>query len=136
MTRFACPYLDCEVELSEERERHISERHPELLPKFQERVAPTLADPDEVRRTARLANARLFSRRFDDTIGGQARRGGCGQRGCSAPPLGDYSLRRHKAGPRRSGVEAKLTFKYDREADILHIDKRPPYAEQESEELG
>jgi hypothetical protein len=32
-------------------------------------------------------------------------------------------------------VEAKLTFKYDREADILHIDKCPPYAQQESEEL-
>jgi uncharacterized protein YuzE len=32
-------------------------------------------------------------------------------------------------------VDAKLTFKYDREADILHIDKLPPYAEQESEEL-
>jgi len=32
-------------------------------------------------------------------------------------------------------MKAKLTFKYDREADILHIDKRPPYAEQESEEL-
>jgi hypothetical protein len=33
-------------------------------------------------------------------------------------------------------MEAKLTFKYDRVGDILHIDKRPPYAEQESEELG
>ncbi len=32
-------------------------------------------------------------------------------------------------------MEAKLTFKYDREADILHIDKCPPHAEQESEEL-
>jgi uncharacterized protein YuzE len=32
-------------------------------------------------------------------------------------------------------MEAKLTFKYDREADILHIDKCPPYKEQESEEL-
>ena len=31
---------------------------------------------------------------------------------------------------------AKLSFKYDRGADILHIDKCPPYAEQESEELG
>ena len=30
----------------------------------------------------------------------------------------------------------KLTFRYDREADTLHIDKCPPYAEQESEELG
>jgi uncharacterized protein YuzE len=29
-----------------------------------------------------------------------------------------------------------LSFRYDREADILHIDKRPPYAAQETEELG
>ncbi len=33
-------------------------------------------------------------------------------------------------------MEARLSFRYDREADILHIDKCPPYAEQESEELG
>jgi hypothetical protein len=33
-------------------------------------------------------------------------------------------------------MEARLSFKYDREADILHIDTRPPYAEQDSEELG
>jgi uncharacterized protein YuzE len=33
-------------------------------------------------------------------------------------------------------MEAKLTFKYDRGADILHIDKKPPYAAQESEEIG
>ena len=32
-------------------------------------------------------------------------------------------------------METKLTLKYDREADILHIDNRPPYGEQESEEL-
>jgi len=30
---------------------------------------------------------------------------------------------------------AKLPFKYDRVADILRIDKRPPHAEQRSEEL-
>jgi len=33
-------------------------------------------------------------------------------------------------------METKLTFKYDREADILYINKRPPYPEQESEEVG
>ena len=33
-------------------------------------------------------------------------------------------------------MAAKLSFKYDREADILHIDKCPPYPEQDSEELG
>jgi hypothetical protein len=32
-------------------------------------------------------------------------------------------------------MDAKLKFKYDREADILHIDKCLPYAEQQSEEL-
>lgn len=32
-------------------------------------------------------------------------------------------------------MEAKLRFRYDREADILHIDTCQPYAEQESEEL-
>lgn len=33
-------------------------------------------------------------------------------------------------------MDAKLTFKYDREADILYINKREPYPKQESEELG
>ena len=33
-------------------------------------------------------------------------------------------------------MAGKLTFQYDRDADILYINKRPPYAEQESEELG
>lgn len=33
-------------------------------------------------------------------------------------------------------MEAKLTFKYDREADILYISKCQPYPEQQSEELG
>jgi uncharacterized protein YuzE len=33
-------------------------------------------------------------------------------------------------------MDAKLTFKYDREADILYIRKLPPYPEQESEEIG
>jgi uncharacterized protein YuzE len=33
-------------------------------------------------------------------------------------------------------MAAQLDFKYDREGDILYIDKCPPYAEQETEELG
>jgi uncharacterized protein YuzE len=31
---------------------------------------------------------------------------------------------------------SKLSFRYDRDADILYIQKRAPYAEQESEEIG
>ena len=33
-------------------------------------------------------------------------------------------------------MAAKLAFKYDRQGDILYINKMAPYAEQESEELG
>lgn len=33
-------------------------------------------------------------------------------------------------------MEAKLVFKYDRKADILYINRRSPYPEQESEEVG
>jgi uncharacterized protein YuzE len=33
-------------------------------------------------------------------------------------------------------MESKLRFIYDRDADILHIDTCPPYAEQQSEEVG
>jgi len=33
-------------------------------------------------------------------------------------------------------MDEKLIFKYDRAGDILYIDKVPPYADQEAEELG
>jgi len=33
-------------------------------------------------------------------------------------------------------MEPSLKFAYDRDADILHIDRCSPYAAQESEELG
>ena len=33
-------------------------------------------------------------------------------------------------------MDKRLTFKYDRLADILHIDKATPYPAQETEELG
>jgi hypothetical protein len=70
MASFPCPYLQGEVELTEERERHIADRHPDLLPAYRDHIADTLADPDEVRRSVRLVNARLFIRQFD-TIGGK-----------------------------------------------------------------
>jgi hypothetical protein len=66
MIRFPCPYLKAEVELSEERERHIAERHPDLLPQHREQVAETLAAPDQIRTSRRFGNARLFSRWYTD----------------------------------------------------------------------
>lgn len=71
MTRFPCPHLEGEVELSDERERHITERHPDLLPEHRDRVAQTLAKPDQVRRSARFGSAKLFSRWYTDAHQGK-----------------------------------------------------------------
>ncbi len=59
------------MELTEEREEHIVEGHPELLPNIRDRIRVTLEDSDEVRRSARSTSARLFSRRLDNIMGGK-----------------------------------------------------------------
>ena len=64
--RFPCPYLGGEVDLTEERERHITERHPDLLPEHRQRIAETLADPDHVRMSARFGSAKLLARWYTD----------------------------------------------------------------------
>lgn len=61
---FSCPYLNSTVELTEEREQHITETHPGTLPIYQHQIAETLADPDQVRRSARDERARLFVKWF------------------------------------------------------------------------
>jgi hypothetical protein len=43
---FFCSYLEVEVELTDEREQHIIDRHPGTLPDYEEQLAQTLADPD------------------------------------------------------------------------------------------
>jgi len=57
--------------LSDERERHIRERHPDLLPEYSDRIAGTLLAPDAVRRSSRSAGARLFSRWYNDIKDGK-----------------------------------------------------------------
>jgi hypothetical protein len=71
MSRFRCPYLKGEVELTEERERHIAERHPDLLPEYKKQMVETLGAPDQVRRSARFGNAMLFSRWYTDVKKGK-----------------------------------------------------------------
>ena len=67
----SCPHLRGHVELTDERERHIAESHPDLLPEYRDRMADTLADPDQIRRSTRLGNALLFSRWFETVRGGK-----------------------------------------------------------------
>jgi hypothetical protein len=71
VARFACPYLQAEVELSDQRERHIAERHPDLLPDHRDCLAETLADPDQIRRSNRFGSARLFSKWFAEVKAGK-----------------------------------------------------------------
>jgi hypothetical protein len=48
---FACPYLAAaDVELTDERRRHIVDEHPDFEP-YLDRIGPTLLEPDLVRRS-------------------------------------------------------------------------------------
>ena len=71
MQRFPCPYLNGEVELTDEREAHIAQTHPDLLPEYLPQLAQTLADPDEVRRSVRMSGARMFYDWFEDVRQGK-----------------------------------------------------------------
>jgi hypothetical protein len=71
MVYFPCPYLRSNVELTDEREHHIANHHPDLLPDYRQSIADTLANPDQVRRSSRFGNARLFSRWFESLRGGK-----------------------------------------------------------------
>lgn len=71
MALIRCPYLDAQVELSEAREFHIAESHPDLLPEYRERLAEVVAEPEVVRRSTRFAGAWLFSRWYDAIRGGK-----------------------------------------------------------------
>jgi hypothetical protein len=57
------PYLQAEVELTDEREQHITEHR--------DRIAPTLADPDQVSLSTRFSSARVFTRWYNDLRGGK-----------------------------------------------------------------
>ena len=71
MQTFPCPYLKSEVELTDEREAHIAETHPDLLPEYLPQVKQTLTDPDQVRRSIHMSGARIFYRWFDDVRQGK-----------------------------------------------------------------
>lgn len=62
LTFFPCPYLGSQVELNEERERHISEKHSAMLPDLYRYIATTLAEPEHIQRSQTHANTRLFTR--------------------------------------------------------------------------
>jgi hypothetical protein len=71
MNYYACSYLSNVVELSDQRKKHITENHPDLLPQYEDRIPVVLNDPDQVRISARFKNAHIFSKWFDNILGGK-----------------------------------------------------------------
>lgn len=71
MSHFPCPYLHSEVELTEERAKHIHENHPDFLPEHLDKIYEVLGDPDQIRRSRRFPSARLFTRWFEVVRGGK-----------------------------------------------------------------
>ncbi|EKU99785.1 hypothetical protein Lepto7375DRAFT_1857 [Leptolyngbya sp. PCC 7375] len=62
---FYCPYLNADIELSDERERHIIDRHPGTLPDYSTQLAETLSNPDQIRQSTRDEKSLLFSKWFE-----------------------------------------------------------------------
>ncbi len=68
---FKCPYLNDPVELTREREEHVTARHPDLLPVHRGCIAETLKEPEKVRPSPRFKNALMFTRWFPNVRGGR-----------------------------------------------------------------
>ena len=66
---FRCPYLQADVELTNEREAHIVQRHPDLQPDYLARIESTLAFPDSVH--VERASTLVFARWYDDLYAGK-----------------------------------------------------------------
>ena len=65
MDFFQCPYLGGRVELNEEREYHIRNRHADLIQDHRELIPMTLLDPDRVQISPSDEAVRLFTRWYD-----------------------------------------------------------------------
>jgi hypothetical protein len=69
---FYCPYLDAQIQLTDEREGHIRRLHPEVLTPGRNLIAGALSDPDLIRRDLREpASTLLFPRWHDQLRGGR-----------------------------------------------------------------
>lgn len=66
MEQFSCPYLRRNVELTDEREAHIKERHLTLIESYRERIAQTLSEPEQIYQSQQNSETCLFCRFYGD----------------------------------------------------------------------
>ena len=71
MERIRCAYLDADVELTDQREAHIRQRHADLLPVHRPLLIQAVADPEIVLRSRRFRGALVFCRWFPGLLGGK-----------------------------------------------------------------
>jgi len=71
LAEIPCPHLNSVVELTDEREAHISVQHPDLLPEHRNLLLEAISQPDRVFLSPRDPAARLFSRWFPELAGGK-----------------------------------------------------------------
>ena len=137
MKLLPCPYLGHDVELTDEREGHIRDKHPDLWRDYGHLIDETVRVPDRVLRTSRDADTRLFIRRFDSEISGK--------NVVVVVVTHTEPRERHwvvtaylanRVTTRRNRMAATLSISYDHVGDILYLERVKPYAEQESDEIG
>ena len=66
-----CPFLGKPVELTSERMKHITQRHPELGPGAEELIRECINDPDEILAVSAEPEALMFTRKLNLRIGGR-----------------------------------------------------------------
>jgi len=71
MLLYPCPYLENNVEMTDERRTHIQTHHPDLIPEYESCIAKTLYDPDLIRTSSRYSNAKIFSKWFNSVKKGK-----------------------------------------------------------------
>ena len=73
MQRFECPFLQAQVELTDERRQHIESSHSDLaqLREYPDCLARVLSDPDQIRSDSRFDGTWLFARWFDSIKDGK-----------------------------------------------------------------
>jgi hypothetical protein len=71
MVLIPCPYLNADVDLTDQRQAHIQRRHRDLLPAHRGLLIETITDPDMVLRSRRAPGALILCRWFPHLLGGK-----------------------------------------------------------------